>query len=269
MEGLVDAPGARIHYRVDGPDGAPPVLMSNALGTTLDMWSAQVERLQSRFRLIRYDTRGHGRSSAPAGEYTLEELGEDAIHVLDAAGVDGAHVCGLSLGGLAAMWIAIFQPSRVRALVVADTAARIGTTERWVERATKARVEGMSAIADLNMNNWFTAAYREREPGTVARFQRMVAACSPDGYIGCCAALRDADLRESISRIRASTLVIAGDQDPSTPVTDAELISQRIPDATLLTLGAAHLANVEAADSFSRHLETFLELAEHRDDASS
>jgi len=268
VDSYVEAQGARIHYRIDGPDNGPPVLLSNALGTTLDMWSAQVEQLQSRFRLIRYDTRGHGRSSSPGGEYSLEELGEDAMHVLDAAGVEDAHMCGLSLGGLTAMWLAVFQPLRVRALVVADTAARIGTTERWIERAEKARVEGMSAIADLTMNNWFTAAYREREPATVARFQRMVAACNPDGYIGCCSALRDADVRDVITRVRASTLVIAGNHDPSTPVADAELIVDRIPDATLLTFDAAHLANVEAAESFTRHLETFLGVAEHRYDAT-
>jgi 3-oxoadipate enol-lactonase len=264
MEGYVDTPGARIHYRVDGPEAGPPVLLSNALGTTVDMWSAQVEQLQSAFRLIRYDTRGHGASSAPGGDYTLEELGEDALHVLDAVGVEEAHICGLSLGGLTAMWLGVFQPSRVRGLIVADTAARIGTIERWNERVAKARTEGMTAIADLNMGNWFTAAYREKDPETVARIHRMVAACSPDGYIGCCAALRDADLRDVIDRVRATTLVIAGSHDPSTTVADAEFISQHIPDATLLTLEAAHLSNVECASSFTGHLEAFVSVAERR-----
>src|SRR5918996_1349973 len=264
MEGYVDTPGARIRYRVDGPEDGPPVLLSNALGTTVDMWSAQVEQLQSTFRLIRYDTRGHGGSSVPGGEYTLEELGEDAMHVLDAVGVEEAHICGLSLGGLTAMWLGVYQPSRVRGLIVADTAARIGTTERWIERAAKARAEGMTAIADLNMGNWFTAAYREKEPETVARIHRMVAACHPDGYIGCCAALRDADLRDVIDRVRATTLVIAGNHDPSTTLADAEFISQYIPDSTLLTLEAAHLSNVECASSFTRHLETFVWVAERR-----
>jgi 3-oxoadipate enol-lactonase len=264
MESFVDTPGARIHYRVDGPDNAPPVLFSNALGSTLDMWFPQVEQLQSMFRLIRYDTRGHGQSSVPRGDYTLEELGEDAMHVLDAAGVDAAHICGLSLGGLTAMWLGVFQPSRVRSLIVADTAARIGTTERWNERVAKARGEGMTAIADLNMGNWFTAGYREQEPDTVARIHRMIAACDPDGYIGCCAALRDADVRDVLDRVRATTLVIAGSHDPSTTLADAEFISQQIPDATLLTLEAAHLSNVECARSFTRHVETFVWVSEQR-----
>jgi 3-oxoadipate enol-lactonase len=264
MIGHVDTPGARIRYRVEGPEDGPPVLLSNALGTTMDMWSTQVDHLQSMFRLIRYDTRGHGESSAPASEYTLEELGEDAMHVLDAVGVEEAHVCGLSLGGLTAMWLGVYQPSRIRGLIVADSAARIGTTERWIERAAKARAEGMTAIADLNMNNWFTEGYRQHEPGTVARFHRMVASCNPDGYVGCCAALRDADLREVIDRVHAPTLVIAGNHDPSTPLADAEFISQHMPDATLLTLEAAHLANVECASSFTRHIETFVWVAERR-----
>ena len=264
MEGFVATPDARIHYRVDGPEDGPPVLLSNALGTTIDMWLPQVEHLQSMFRLIRYDTRGHGGSSTPGDHYSLEELGEDAMHVLDAVGVEEAHVCGLSLGGLTAMWLGVYQPSRVRGLIVADTAARVGTTERWIERIAKARTEGMTAIADLNMGNWFTAAYREHEPETVARVHRMVAACNPDGYIGCCVALRDADLRDVIDRIRSTTLVIAGTHDPSTTLADAEFISQHIPDATLLTLEAAHLSNVECARSFTLHLETFVWVSERR-----
>jgi 3-oxoadipate enol-lactonase len=262
MEGFVETAGARIHYRVDGPEDGPPVLLSNALGTTLDMWSPQVAQLQASLRVIRYDTRGHGESSSPRGDYTLDELGEDAMHVLDAAGVETAHVCGLSLGGLTAMWLGVFQPSRVRSLIVADTAARVGTTERWIERIAKARAEGMTAIADLNMGNWFTAAYREQEPDTVARIHRMVAACHPDGYIGCCAALRDADLRDIIDRVGAKTLVIAGNHDPSTTLADAQFISQHIPDATLLTLEAAHLSNVECASSFTQQVEMFVWVSE-------
>ena len=269
MDAYCDTASGRLHYRVDGPEDGPPLLMSNALGTTLELWSAQAERLQRRFRVVRYDTRGHGRSSAPAGEYTLDELGEDALRVLDAAGAETAHVCGISLGGLTAMWLGVHHPSRVQDLVVADTAARVGTTERWVERAARARAEGMTAIADLNMPNWFTPEYREREPATVARFHRMVASCSVEGYAGCCAALRDADLRPVIKSVGARTLVVAGDRDPSTTVADAELICRDIPGATLVILGAAHLSNVECADSFSSHLETFVGVAPRHSGASS
>ena len=269
MDAYCDTASGRLHYRVDGPEQGPPLLLSNALGTTLDLWSAQVERLQRTFRVISYDTRGHGQSSVPAGEYTLDELGEDALRVLDAAGAETAHVCGISLGGLTAMWLGVYHPARVRRLVVADTAARVGTFDRWVERAAKARAEGMTAIADLNMPNWFTPVYREREPATVARFHRMVASCNPEGYIGCCAALRDADLRPVIKHVGARTLVVAGNQDPSTTVADAELIAREIPGATLLILSAAHLANVECADSFSSHLETFVAAVHHQSGTAS
>jgi 3-oxoadipate enol-lactonase len=262
MDHYVTTPAGRLHYRIDGPEGGPPLFLSNSLGTTLDMWFPQVERLQATFRVIRYDTRGHGRSSVPADEYSLDELGEDAVCILDAAGVEDAHVCGLSLGGLTAMWLGVYHPSRLRSLVLADTAARIGTVERWIDRIAKARTEGMSAIADLSMKNWFTADYRGREPATVGRFHAMVASCNPQGYIGCCAALREADLRPLIKQVRARTLVVAGDQDPSTTLRDAEFVCSQVRDATLLTLGASHLANIESADGFSRHLEWFLMLNE-------
>ncbi len=250
-----------LHYRQDGPADGTPVLLMNALGTTMDLWSAQAMHLTQEFRVIRYDTRGHGGSAAPAGDYTLDELGEDALRVLDAVGAETAHICGISLGGLTAMWLGIYQPSRVRSLVLADTAARVGTAERWNDRIAKVRAEGMTAIADFNMPNWFTPAFREREPETVARFHRMVASCSPEGYAGCCAALRDADLRPIVKGVRAPTLVVAGEQDPSTTITDAEFICREIPGATLVTLPAAHLANVECADLFSRLLESFITIA--------
>jgi 3-oxoadipate enol-lactonase/4-carboxymuconolactone decarboxylase len=258
----VETPAGRLHYRVDGPEDGVPLLLINSLGTTLSLWSAQAAAWSNRYRVIRYDARGHGGSSVPPGEYTLDDLGRDAVHVLDAAGVESAHVCGISLGGLTAMWLGVNRPLRVRALIIANTAARVGTPERWTERIAKVRNEGMNAIADLAMSNWFTPAFREREAATVARFHRMVATCSPDGYAGCCAALRDADLRPAISRIRARALVVAGDQDPSTPLADAEFIREAVPGATLLTLTAAHLTNVECADSFTRHAELMFAVAE-------
>jgi 3-oxoadipate enol-lactonase/4-carboxymuconolactone decarboxylase len=253
MESDVETAAGRLHYRIDGPAEGAPVLLINSLGTTLELWSAQVAAWSRTYRVIRYDARGHGGSSVPPGEYTLDDLGRDAEAVLDAAGVDTAHVCGISIGGLTAMWLGVNRPLRLRALVIANTAARVGTPERWTERIAKVRTEGMKAIADLAMTNWFTPAFRQREPGIVERFHRMVAACSPEGYAGCCAALRDADLRGVIGGIRARALVVAGDQDPSTPLADAEFIREAIPGSTLLTLNAAHLTNVEAAGSFTGH----------------
>jgi 3-oxoadipate enol-lactonase len=228
------------------------VLLSNSLGSTLDLWSAQVGAWSSSYRVVRYDTRGHGQSSSPAGEYTIDDLGQDAVRVLDALGIRRAHVCGISLGGLTAMWLGAQRPDRVASLVIANTAARVGTPQRWVDRAAKVRDEGMTAIADLAMSTWFTPAFREREPATIARFHRMVASTDPDGYIGCCAALRDADVRPDLGRVAARSLVIAGSHDTTTTVADAEAIRDAIAGATLVTLPAAHLTNVESAAEFSR-----------------
>ncbi len=265
MNSEVEIAGGRLHYRVDGPADGSAVLLINSLGTTMDLWSAQAAALSRRYRVIRYDPRGHGASSVPPGEYTIEDLGRDAVHVLDAAGVETAHVCGISIGGLTAMWLGVNRPQRLRSLVIANTAARVGTLDRWSERIDKVRHDGMEAIADLAIANWFTPAFRDREPGTIARFHQMVASCSPEGYIGCCAALRDADLREAIGGIRVPSLVVAGDQDPSTPLVDAEFIATAIHGSTLLTLNAAHLTNVECADSFSRHAEMMFSVADaHR-----
>lgn len=255
MDGSAGNGASRLHYSVDGPKAAPPVLLINSLGTTLDLWAAQVAAWSPGFRVIRYDTRGHGQSGVPAGDYTLDDLGNDAIRVLDAVGVQSAHVCGISLGGLTALWLGVRQPARVRSLVIANTAARVGTPQRWTDRIAKVRGEGMAAVADTIMPTWFSPAFRERDPATLTRFRDMVAAINPDGYVGCCAALRDADLRDEIGRIRASALVIAGDQDSSTTVADAEAIASAIRGSTMVTLNAAHLTNVERAESFSRHGE--------------
>jgi 3-oxoadipate enol-lactonase/4-carboxymuconolactone decarboxylase len=262
MNADVETPAGRLHYRVDGPAAGPPVLLINSLGTTMDLWSAQAATLSDAYKVIRYDARGHGASSVPPGEYTLDDLGRDAVHVLDAAGAETAHVCGISIGGLTAMWLGINRPQRLRSLVIANTAARVGTAERWTERIAKVRNEGMKAIADLAIGNWFTPAFRDREPGTIERFHRMVASIDPDGYVGCCAALRDADLREAIGGIGVPSLVVGGDQDPSTPLADAEFIAAAIHGSTLLTLSAAHLSNVECADSFSRHAGMMFSVAD-------
>ena len=208
--------------------------------------------------MIRYDTRGHGRSGAPAGEYTIERLGRDALAVLDAAGADRAHVCGLSLGGLTAMWLGVHAPQRIGRLVLASTAARIGTPDRWSERVRQVQAGGMEAIADAAMPRWFTGDFMRREPETVARHRAMVASCSPVGYSGGCAALRDTDLRDTIRRIAAPTLVVSGTADPVTPPDDGIEMRAKIPGARMVTFEAAHLPNVERADQFSEAVGEFL-----------
>lgn len=259
MQFAVSAASGTIHCQVDGPEGGAPLLLMHALGTRLELWDGLVEALARTHRTIRYDMRGHGRSSVPAGEYALGDLGGDAVRVLDATGVDRALVCGISIGGLTAMWLGIHRPERVRALVIANTAAKVGTPERWVERAAKVHADGMGAIADLAMTNWFTPGFRQRDPATVARFHAMVAQTSPEGYARCCAVLRDADLRPQLGDIQAPAVVIAGEQDPSTPLADAELIRDRVAQASLVALPAAHLSNIECPAEFAGHVGTFLD----------
>jgi 3-oxoadipate enol-lactonase len=247
-----------LRYRVDGPSNGRVVLFVNALGTAMDLWEAQVGALADRFRVVRYDARGHGASAIPPGDYTIDDLGRDALSVLDAVAAPRAFVGGISLGGLTTMWLGANAPDRVDGLLVANTAARVGPEQRWIDRIALVRASGMRAVADLAMTAWFTEGFRTREPATVERFRAMVAASPPDGYLGCCAALRDADLRDDIDRIRARTLVIAGRQDPSTPLADAEFVAGRIPGARLAVLESAHLSNVECADEFTRQVEGLL-----------
>jgi 3-oxoadipate enol-lactonase len=250
--------GCRIAYDVDGPADGPVLLLCHALSTSAAVWGSQVEALSRRYRVIRPDMRGHGRSEAPAGEYTIEQLAADAIAVLDAERVERAHVCGLSIGGLIAMWLAIHAAGRVDRLVPASTAPRITQPALWTERIQQVRGGQLEAIADRAMERWFTEDYRGRHPEVVSRHRAMVTSCVPDGYAGCCAVLRDTDLTEDLHRVRAAALVVCGMWDPVTTPSDAEAIRSRIPGAQMLTLDGAHLPNVERADEFNAALADFL-----------
>jgi 3-oxoadipate enol-lactonase len=247
----------RISYSVDGPPDGPPLLLINSIGSTRSLWDRNLPALAARFRVIRYDARGHGESSVPAGEYTLERLGRDAEAVLDAAGEAAAHVCGISLGGLTAMWLGVFAPARVTRLVLANTAARIGSVESWTERIALVRATGMRAAADIAIPNWFTPEFAQREPLTVHAFREMLESCPVDGYLGCCAALRDADLRSAIARISRPVLVVGGLRDRSTSIEAARAIRDGIAGARLIELDTAHLSNVERADEFGGALNSF------------
>jgi 3-oxoadipate enol-lactonase len=251
MDQFAESDGCRISYSMQGQEGAPVLLLSNALGTTRDMWRPQMEAFTRTFRVIAYDTRGHGRSDSPTEDYTLDQLGRDALAVLDAAGARTAHVCGLSLGGLTAMWLGVNAPERVSSLVLANTAARVGSVESWTERIRLVREGGMTAVAARAMPLWFSERYTARAPEVVARHRAMVEACNTDGYIGCCAALRDADLRDAIAAVTARTLVISGTDDRSTTPEVAELIHERVRGSRFLSLDSAHLSNVEQAEAFN------------------
>ncbi|MGH9239726.1 MAG: 3-oxoadipate enol-lactonase [Vicinamibacterales bacterium] len=248
-----------VRYQVEGDPGAPPVILINSIGSTGEMWTRQMDAFRAAFRVIRYDVRGHGTSSVPRGPYTLDQLGGDALAVLDHAGVSAAHVCGISLGGITAQWLGLNAPGRVRGLVLANTAARIGTVESWTERIGVVHQKGMSAVADLAMERWFTPSFRERDPETVRAFRTMVQNCPPDGYLGCCAALRDADLRDQVSAITKPTLLIASSADTATPVEGLEFLRERVNMSQMVTLDSAHLSNVECAAEFTAAVLEFLQ----------
>jgi 3-oxoadipate enol-lactonase len=256
--GEVSVGGGRLSYSVEGDARVPVLLLSNALGTTRELWRPQVEAWAASWRVVRYDTRGHGRSTLGADGCSLDRLGADALAILDDLGVARAHVAGLSLGGLTAMWLALHAPDRVDRLVLANTAARIGSHEIWASRITQVRGEGLAAVAEAAPSRWFTADFARRRPDAVSTFQSMLRGIDPDGYTACAAVLRDADLRDEVARISRPVLVISGRLDPLTTPADAELLCARIAGARACPLDAAHLSNVEAAPAFTAAVAAFL-----------
>ena len=215
--------------------------------------------MAERHRVIRLDTRGHGKSAAPPGDYTLDNLGADALSVLDAAGVERAAVCGVSLGGVTAMWMAAHAPERVSALVPVSTALKVGVRTTWEERIRQVRAAGTDSVADASMARWFTEPFRRANPDVVAWSRAMLAGCSTDGYVGCCAVLRDADLHAVAPQIVAPTLVIVGREDPVTPLADAHEIADHVAGARLRTLEASHICAVERPAEFTAAVVGFLQ----------
>lgn len=251
--------GAPCRYRVDGDRNLPAVLLCNSLGTDHAMWDAQADALSRRFHVIRFDTRGHGGSGAPDGPYSLELLANDALALLDHLGIGRAHVVGLSMGGLVAQCLAIHAPRRVDRLVLANTAARIGTEEGWRARAAAVRAHGLAGIADSSPARWFQGAFVAEYRAIVEPLQRALRRQSPEGYAACCDALAVADLRDDATSIAAPVLVIAGAADPVTTVADGVDLCTRIPDARLATLPASHLSAVEVPAAFTREVLSFLD----------
>lgn len=254
----VENDGARIWYVIDGRDDAPAVLLLHSLGTSHALWDEQLPALVDRFRLIRYDMRGHGKSTAPPGEFTIEQLGGDALAVLDGASADKAIVCGVSIGGLTSIWLGQHAAHRVSRLVLANTAARIGTAEVWSDRIRFVRENGIEITAEHAMLRWFTDEFRAKHPDVVARYLGIARSCPIESYLGACAALRDTDLRRDLHRVIAPALVVAGSEDVSTTVADSAYLRDNIPNARMEVLEAAHLSNVGQPEKFAALLEEFL-----------
>lgn len=239
-------PAVAVHHEIAGPAGAPVVVLSGSLGSTLDMWDPQVAALARHFRVVRYDFRGHGQSPVPAGPYDIADLGADLLALLDGLGATRAHLVGLSLGGMVSLWTAAHHPERVDRLIACCTSARLGPAEAWAERAATVRAQGTATIADAVVARWFTPAFRARHPEVSARMRDMIAATPAAGYAACCGAIERMDLRPDLRAIRAPTLAIAAAADPAIPPAHLFEIAQAISDCRVVVVDeAAHLVNVE------------------------
>jgi len=239
-----------VHVEVDGPADAPALLFSSSLGSTLAPWEPQVAALRDRFRVIRYDHRGHGRSPVPPGPYRIEDIAADALALLDRLGVARTHFCGLSLGGMVGLQLAATAPDRIDRLVLCCTSAQLGPPEQWAQRAAAVRAGGTASIAATLVGRWLTPPFAAANPDLVDGLRAMIAGIPDDGYAACCSAIEHMDLRPLLGQVRAPTLVIAGSADPATPPEHAARIVAGVPGARLVVLdGAAHLASIEQPEA--------------------
>ncbi|ALK32369.1 3-oxoadipate enol-lactonase [Burkholderia plantarii] len=252
--------GVKLHYRIDraASADAPWLVFSNSLGADLSMWAAQIAALRARFNLLRYDTRGHGHSDVPPGPYTIDQLAGDVIGLLDHLGIERAHFCGISMGGLTGAALAARHPRRLGRVVLANTGAKIGTPEVWEPRAAKARDEGMHALVDAVLPRWFKKEFFAAEPRLVDVVRDTFVHHDNHGYAANCEALNTADLREDVKGITLPVLVVTGAHDTSTPPELGRALAAAIPGARHVEFDAAHISNIECADGFNRALLDFL-----------
>lgn len=256
--------GCRIAYRFDGPEGAPVLLLSNSLGTDMGMWAPQMEEWTQRYRVLRYDQRGHGGSDAPAGGYSMDRLGRDVVELLDALDIARVHFCGLSLGGMTGQWLGIRAPERIDRMVLANTSGYMGPPGAWDARIALVREQGMAPLAQASVERWFTQGFAAGNAAAIAPIATMLQATDPQGYAGCCAAIRDMDMRVTASLIDLPTLVIGGSLDPATPPPHSEALTRAITAAQCRMLEAAHLSNVELPEIFGATVVEFLTSADQK-----
>ncbi len=255
---IAEINGTTINYQVDGPDDAPALLMSNSLGTNFRMWDSQVDDFTNSYKMIRYDSRGHGKSGAPDGAYSMEILASDALGLLDHLGVDKAHYCGLSKGGMIGQWMAAHTPERFHRMVFANTSSYMpsGATS-WEDRVNTVTSGGMNAIVDMVVKIWFTEKFRDADPATVAAVRDMIMTTPPEGYCGCCWAIAGMDNRETNKTVKIPVLIIIGEHDVATPPDHGKAIADAIPGAQTAILNGAHLSNIEDTAGFNKAVLKF------------
>lgn len=248
----------QFHYRFDGPETAPVLMLSNSLGTDLTMWDQQIPYWAGPFRVLRYDSRGHGKSTAPARPYSMAELGRDALGIMDALGLDKVHWCGLSKGGMVGQWLLTHARERIGKAVLANTASRMPPPELWNTRIRFCGEQGMDKLAEATRERWFSAGFRAAGSPDLERILTVFRNVPPQGYAGCCAAIRDMDQHEAIRSITNPVLVIIGQHDPATPPAAGLHIHAAIRKARKKVLNAAHLSNVEQPVAFAKAVAEFL-----------
>ena len=246
------------HYEIDGSDKAPCLILSNALGTSLELWAPQLPVLADHFKLLRYDGRGHGRSSIASGACTVAKFGEDVIALMDHAGIMRAHFCGIALGGMVGLWLAGHHPTRIDRLIVSNTSALVGPAASWDARIQQVRSEGIELIAPSIIERWLTRDFQQHAVHQVGLIRSILLATSAAGYIAGCNAMRDADLRESVGRITCPTLVLGGRFDKTTAPAQTRQLAEHIAGARYLELNAAHLMNWEVAQIYTKLIKEFL-----------
>ncbi len=258
----IEANGTVLHYTLEGPENENVVLLSNPLGSNLTMWDLQIPELTAAgYRVLRYDSRGHGSSAAPEGPYNMPMLADDAVGLMDALGLDRVHFCGLSMGGMTGQMLGTNHGNRFHSLTLCDTSSHMPPPDLWDERIEMVRQGGMESVVDATIGRWFTKEGQERLPDEVTKVRKMILDNPVEGFSACCHAIQVMDQRESIRAISLPVLVIVGEQDPSTPVEMARQIQESIPGAELKIIpNAAHLSNVEQSEYFNRALIAFLQL---------
>ncbi len=265
MQGKIEINGCALNYRIDGPDGAPGVVMGNSLATNYSMWDGQISALTDKYRVLRMDKRGHGDSDPGAADVTIESLADDVVGLATELGFTGGHYVGLSIGGMIGQAIGMNHPAAFKSLTLCATTSQVPTETHpmWEDRIAMAENEGMHTLVDGTLERWFSAPYRESDPDRVAEVGKMVAATTPTGYVRCCRGIMAMAFTDTIGAITTPTLVVPGELDPALPVPMSEVIAGKIPGARMeVVANAAHLCNVEQPDAFNGIIRSWLDSQE-------
>lgn len=259
---FLETKDARLYYEFDSGSSLPVLVFANSLGTNLHMWDEQQTFFQDQFRILRFDFRGHGKSSVPNNAYRLGDAALDVLRLLDHLGLATASFCGLSFGGMVGQWLAIHTPERFSRFCLCNTAAKIGTPEMWNQRIATVMAQGMESIIPAVLDRWYTQRFGAKRSVAVETTSNMLSHTNPQGYALACAAIRDMDQRADVGSIRTPTLVVYGDQDAVTSPADARFLLNEIAGSEALCLSAAHLSNIEAAEAFNIGVLRFLKQAQ-------